>query len=249
MQVVFLGTNGWYDTDTGNTICILITTTKYYIIFDAGNGIYKIDNYCKKKKPAYLLLSHFHLDHIVGLHILNKIKCFRELRIFGPKGTKNILKKFINKPFTMPISQLPFPVEIYELPRERKKSPFYVDTKPLLHSSLTLGYKLELDGKIIAYCPDTGYCDEAVELSKNADLLIAECAYKIGQKNDKWPHLNPEDAARLAKESRAKKLALVHFDADIYKTLEERKEAEKHAQGIFGNTFAAMDDMEFEIRG
>jgi hypothetical protein len=44
-------------------------------------------------------------------------------------------------------------------------------------------------------------------------------------------------------------LALVHFDADIYKTLEERKEAEKHAQGIFGNTFAAMDDMEFEIRG
>jgi ribonuclease BN (tRNA processing enzyme) len=39
---------------------------------------------------------------------------------------------------------------------------------------------------------------------------------------------NPEDAARLAKESRAKKLALVHFDANIYKTLKERKEAEKH---------------------
>ena len=114
---------------------------------------------------------------------------------------------------------------------------------------MTLGYRLELDGKIIAYCPDTGYRDEAVELSKNADLLIAECAYKTGQKNNKWPHLNPEDAARLAKESKAKKLVLAHFDANIYKTLEERKEAEKYAQVIFGNTLAAMDDVEFEIMG
>ena len=92
------------------------------------------------------------------------------------------------------------------------------------------------------------YCDEAIELSKNADLLIAECAYKTGQKNNKWPHLNPEDAARLAKEAGAKRLALTHFDASIYRTLEERKEAEKHAQGIFGNTFATMDGMEFEIK-
>lgn len=242
MLVTFLGTNGWYDTDTGNTICILITTNKYYIIFDAGNGIYKIDNYCKKKKPAYLLLSHFHLDHIVGLHILNKIKCFRELRIFGPKGTKNILKKFINKPFTMPISQLPFPVEIYELPGERKKVPFYVDAKPLLHSTLTLGFRIELNGKIISYCPDTGYCENAVELARNADLLIAECAYKAGQMSEEWPHLNPETAAKLAKESRAKKLALVHFDADIYKTLKERKQAEISAKRIFKNTIAAKDD-------
>lgn len=51
----------------------------------------------------------------------------------------------------------------------------------------------------------------------------------------------------LAKESKAKKLTLVHVNAHIYKTLEERKEAEKHAQGIFGNIFAVMDDMEFEI--
>jgi ribonuclease BN (tRNA processing enzyme) len=247
VQVVFLGTNGWYDTETGNTICVLLITEKYHIIFDAGNGLHKIDHYCAGKRPAYLFLSHFHFDHIIGLHTLNKIKCFRELHIFGPKGTKEILRKLLNKPYTMPIPQLPFDVEIYELPKRKKEIPFCVDVKPLLHSSLTLGFRVEIAGKIISYCPDTGYCANAVRLSRDADLLIAECAYKSGEQSRQWPHLNPETAARIALEAGAKKLALVHFDANTYKTYEERKEAERHARKIFRNTFAAKDGMNISV--
>jgi len=36
MKITFLGTNGWYDTDCGNTICTLLETTKAYILLDAG---------------------------------------------------------------------------------------------------------------------------------------------------------------------------------------------------------------------
>ncbi len=72
MKITFLGTNGWYDTSTGNTICILVETDKYNIVLDAGNGLYKIDRYISSEKPVYLFLSHFHLDHIIGLHILGK---------------------------------------------------------------------------------------------------------------------------------------------------------------------------------
>ncbi len=247
MQVVFLGTNGWYDTDTGNTICILMKNPNHYVLFDAGNGIHKVDTYCKRKKPAYLFLSHFHLEHIIGLHILTKIQCFRELHIFGPLGTRKILTNLINRPYTMPIAQLPYPVSLHELPRDRAKIPFPVISRPLLHSSLTLGYRLEIDGKTISYCPDTGYCENAVALAKGADLLIAECAFRSGQVSKKWPHLNPETAARIAKEAGVKKLALVHFDASLYKTLNERKKAEKIAQTVFKNTFATMDDLHIVI--
>ena len=45
MKVTFLGTNGWYASDTGNTVSILIETENFYIILDAGDGIYKIDTY------------------------------------------------------------------------------------------------------------------------------------------------------------------------------------------------------------
>ena len=86
MKVIFLGTNGWYDTDTGNTICTLINSEKYHIILDAGNGIYKADRYIHDDLPVYLFLSHFHLDHIEGLHVLNKFRFSQGLRIFGQKG-------------------------------------------------------------------------------------------------------------------------------------------------------------------
>ncbi len=247
MKIVFLGTNGWYDTSTGNTICILIDTSEYHIILDAGNGFHKIDRYINDEKPIYLFLSHFHLEHIIGLHILNKFNFTQGVKICGQKGTKDILNIIINQPYTMPLSGLSYSTEIIELPEEREKLPFYVDSKPLLHSSLTLGFRIEIDGKVIAYCPDTGYCENAVELARHADLLIAECAYKSGQSIAKWLHLNPDDAARIAVEARAKRLALTHFDASIYRTVEERKEAEKQGQKVFENTFAAMDDIQIEI--
>lgn len=242
-EVIFLGTNGWYDTDTGNTICILLKTRDYNIIFDAGNGLHKFDDQVKIAKDTILFLSHFHLDHIAGLHTLNKMKQVKKMLIFGPTGAKKILNTIINMPFTIPVDQLPFLAEIHELPGDEVFAPFPVRALQLRHASLTMGYRIEADGKIIAYCPDTGYCQNAIMLAGNADLLIAECAYKNGMENLEWPHLNPETAARIAKEAGAKKLALVHFDASIYKTLGERKQAERLAQRIFQNTFAAEDDM------
>lgn len=247
MKITFLGTNGWYDTPTGNTICILVETERYDIILDAGNGLYKIDRYISNKKPGYLFLSHFHLDHIIGLHILGKFNFNQGLYICGQAGTKEILNKIINLPFSMPLDRLGYKIEIYDLPEKKQKIPFKLEFLPLLHSSYTLGYRIELENRVIAYCPDTGYCENAVKLAKNADLLIAECAFKPGQASDDWPHLNPETAARIAKEAAAKKLALVHFDASIYQSLEERKQAEEVAKKIFGNTVAAMDEMQVAI--
>jgi ribonuclease BN (tRNA processing enzyme) len=45
MKVTFLGTNGWFDTPTGNTVSVLVQTQEYDLIFDAGNGIAKADRY------------------------------------------------------------------------------------------------------------------------------------------------------------------------------------------------------------
>lgn len=249
MRAAFLGTNGWYDTDTGNTICTLIESDKYYIILDAGNGIYKIDRYISSKnsKPVYLFLSHFHLDHIVCLHILNKFNSIEALHIFGEVGTCRILQTFMNDPFTVPVSMLPFRVEIRELEEGIHRLPFKVECRLLRHSSSCMGYRFELDGRILAYCPDTGVCDNAINIAKGADLLISECAFEAGQSSPEWPHLNPESAAFIAKESGAKKLVLTHFDANIYRTMEERMSAESRARELFSNTIVAVDGMEVEV--
>ena len=47
MKITFLGTNGWYDSATGNTPSALIDTKDYYIILDAGFGIHKLNDLLK----------------------------------------------------------------------------------------------------------------------------------------------------------------------------------------------------------
>ena len=62
-------------------------------------------------------------------------------------------------------------------------------------------------------------------LAADADLLIAECAHLPGEQNPSWPHLNPQDAAAIARRAKAKRLALTHFDAGRYTSLQMRREA------------------------
>ncbi|MGA2418237.1 MAG: MBL fold metallo-hydrolase [Candidatus Staskawiczbacteria bacterium] len=253
MKITFLGTNGWYDTKTGNTICTLIETKDYFIILDAGNGFYKLDECIKNEKPIYLFLSHFHLDHIIGLHCKNKFNFKQGITIYGQKGTKDILNKIINQPFTVPFQSeaMPYSVKIYELSEQKNNLPFSTEFKLLDHWSPCIGYRFKLEGKIISYCVDTAPCKNFIKLAKNANLLITECSFRIGDRiGERWKkevHLNPETAAKIAKESKVKKLALTHFDAHKYKTLEQREEAEKYAKKIFRNTFCATDGMAIEI--
>lgn len=249
MKIIFLGTNGWYDTNTGNTICILIRAKKYDIVLDAGTGLPKLDQYIynQDEKPVYLFLSHFHLDHVYGLHTLAKFHFSRGMTICVPQGTKSAFDILVNEPYTVPIVNLPYAVNVLELPEECGKLPFKVEAKALVHKSITFGYRMETDGFVISYCPDTGYCENAVILSNKADLVITECAYKSGQSNENWPHLNPETAARIAKEAGAARLALVHFAAITHPALSDRQDSEEAAKRIFKNTTAAMDGMEIDI--
>ncbi|GAG84438.1 unnamed protein product, partial [marine sediment metagenome] len=209
MKIVFLGTNGWYDTKTGNTTCILIETKREFVILDAGGGFYKIDRYIRTRKPVYLFLSHFHLDHIIGLHTLAKFNFLQGMDIYIPKGTEKIFTTIINNPYTMPIRQLKTGIRLNEL-NKKSNVPVNVEFRKLKHFSLCYGFRFTLEGKTISYCPDTGICKNLLLLAKNADLLVTECSYKSGKQDENWPHLNPESAARVARDSGAKKLALIH---------------------------------------
>jgi len=253
ITVRFLGTNGWYDTSTGNTICILIETPKEYVVLDAGNGIYKLDQYIgrtmnnePRTKPIHLFLSHFHLDHIEGLHILAKFRFKQGMTIYVQKGGKRLLMQIVKQPFTMAFKDLKTKVTIKEF--NYSKSPKFLEQAlKLKHISPCYGFRFNFEGKVISYVPDTGLCQNAYRLAQGADLLIAECAFKAGQNSNKWPHLNPETAAQLAKKARVKKLVLVHFDAEVYKTTRERKEAGKQARKVFRNLATASDGHKIRI--
>lgn len=246
VKLTFLGTNGWFDSLTGNTPSALLETEKYYIIFDAGFGLAKVDEYIKDDRPIFLFLSHFHIDHICGLHVLPKFHFKQGLTVFGGKDLKKVFKTFVNSPYAASPDYFDFKINLAPLKEGKYTKPFEFSCKKLQHHDPAMGYRLQVDGKTIVYCSDTAICENDKLLSQDADLLIHECAFVPGETST-WGHSRPEEVAKLASEANVKQLALTHFGAARYNTLAVRKNSETVAQAIFPNTVAATDGLVLQI--
>ncbi len=246
MKIIFLGTNGWYDTETGNTPCVLIETKERFIVLDAGFGFRKVKQYINSEKPVSLFISHLHYDHIIGLHTLPIFKLPQGIDIYANKAIMKGLCSFLKRPYTSPPLLLPTKLRFHTV-TGNSTSPIAFDTARMRHSVPCHGYRFKIENKSIAYCTDTGLCKSLKKLAKGADLLITECAMAPGDKSPNLFHITPETAASVAREMGAKKLALVHFDPAKYPTLSSRKAAEYAARTIFNDVIAAYDNTVIEI--
>ncbi|MBN1372562.1 MAG: ribonuclease Z [Anaerolineaceae bacterium] len=247
MQVTLLGTNGWFDTATGNTPCVLVETKDWTVIFDAGYGFAKIDQYAVSEKPAYLFLSHFHYDHLIGFHTLAKNNFSAGLKIIGMSGVRQALKDYFDGRFTITLDALSYPVSIHEFDEIQADLPFKIEALPLIHSGPVLGFRLQADGATLAYVTDTGYCANAINLARNADLVLLECSLPNGDSSTEWPHLTPRQAGKIAREANAKQMALIHFDGWRYQTFAQREEAAQFARLEFPHAIAGRDGMSFTL--
>ncbi|MDP3804059.1 MAG: MBL fold metallo-hydrolase [Candidatus Omnitrophota bacterium] len=240
MKITFLGTNGWYDTVTGNTPSVFIETKTAYIILDAGFGLHKAKELIGSGKNVLIFLSHFHLDHVIGLHTLPMFKVSQGIDIYVPRGGEKILGALLRRPFSSPPLLLATKIRLHDYTK-RAKLPFEFEYARLRHSVPCNGFRFKLEGAAIVYCTDTGICNNLKRLARSADLLITECAMSPGDRSLNIFHITPETAARVAKEAEAKELALFHFDPGKYPTIGHRKAAEAAAKTIFPETIAAND--------
>ena len=237
-----LGTNGWYSSSTGYTLSILIETPDYTIILDAGDGIHKLaDMKDEIRTPAWLFLSHLHLDHISGLHTLSRFPFRHGLTICVPKGTKEHVRAFIDTPYTVPLTDLSYPVTIQEISEEKREFPFPLTAGWLFHSQPVLGYRLDL-GRIITFCTDTGPCDMITSLAQDADLFISECSNLPNMEKNGAFHLTPKEAAACAYAAQAKKQLLIHFSANLYTTKKMREDLVRHST-LDPTIIVGQDDM------
>jgi len=241
ITVTLLGTNGWYSSETGYTLSILIETVDYTIILDAGEGLHKIADIRNEiSTPTWLFLSHLHIDHISGLHTLARLPCRQGLTICVPQGTKELVATFIEKPYTIPLAELPYSITIQEIvPQEQMPFPFPVTAGWLFHSQPVLGYRFDL-GKIITFATDTGPCNMITSLAQDADLCIIECS-NLPEKEGTF-HLTPKEASEHTSIARAKQVVLVHFSANFYRTKKMREELVRSSIQD-SNIIIGQDDM------
>ncbi|MEO4052568.1 ribonuclease Z [Solibacillus sp. CAU 1738] len=104
----------------------------------------------------------------------------------------------------------------------------------------------EKPGFILTILGDTKYCDNAIRLSKNADIVIHEATFDHLTKHlaASYGHATNTEAATVAKKASAKYLILNHISARFLAN--DLKILLQQAQDIFHHTYIADDFASFE---
>jgi ribonuclease BN (tRNA processing enzyme) len=237
------GTNGWFETANGSTSCIGVYTSKCNILFDIGTGFKNVSPIKTKGKPLSIFLSHLHFDHIYGIHILGLHKP-SNVKIFLPQKLMSEFKLIAKPPFVKDLTNLGFPVEICGIEaKEYKEDHFIFEAIDIVHNTDIFAYKIKINDKSICYCVDTKSCNNAYSISQNSDVLICDSALKIDESSEGKYHMNMQEAALIAKESKVKLLVLTHFGALRYRTIQERFDEAKSIEAIFKNHIVGTDNL------
>lgn len=100
-------------------------------------------------------------------------------------------------------------------------------------------------GDAFAYVVDTRPCPQAIELAKNAKILLCESTYLDADRAmaDEYKHMTAKQAAMIGKEANVEMLILTHFSARY----RDPEVLGQEAREIFPNTFVAEDLRRFQF--
>lgn len=237
LKITFLGT-GTILTQPGRFCSsLLIQTGKENILVDAGPGtLFRLrDAGLRPHELTYIFFTHFHPDHVSDLvPILFAIRNTRDLpeatmvRIWGPRGFINFLHG-LEIAYGKWMHSTNETFKYYELKRRLLDFPgFRLIWGKVIHKNESVGYRFEVNGKVISISGDSGYCQELIRLSRDADLAILECSYPDEMAVE--GHLSPSLSAKIAQDANARQLILTHFYPGTVSD-ETKKIAEKYFHG------------------
>jgi ribonuclease BN (tRNA processing enzyme) len=182
-----------------------------------------------------ILITHFHGDHFAGLPFLLLDAQFsrrsRPLVIAGPEGIEMRLTQVMEALFEHSSKTKPkFDLSVIALKPEERRTfgAVTVTPYPVVHGESGgpfLGYRIEAEGRVIAYSADTEWTETLIPLAREADLFIAEAYYydKI-VKN----HLSLATLQARLPEIKPKRLVLTHMSDDMLGRLETLEHTTAH---------------------
>lgn len=104
----------------------------------------------------------------------------------------------------------------------------------------------EIKGRKVVYTGDTDYCENTIEFSNAADLLIHDATFtKKLKENGMEKHSSAYEAALVAKKAKVKMLLLTHISRRYEKNPEILL---KEAKEVFENSEVAYDGMKISLK-
>jgi ribonuclease Z len=108
----------------------------------------------------------------------------------------------------------------------------------------------DLKGRSVVYCTDTTYCRSAVELARDADLLIHEATFAEADEGlaIRSTHSTAAMAARVAQESGARRLVLTHISPRYFPGNQTGpEELLQEARAVFPDAELAHDFLSVDV--
>jgi ribonuclease BN (tRNA processing enzyme) len=219
----------------GNTSCVeLELADGTTLILDAGTGIRELGQRLLQREQGevHICLTHLHLDHVEGLGFFTPLwRAGWKLKFWGPPSTTATLRERVSRYLSPPL----FPVGLSEAPAEAifedvPQEPWrigsaLVEAQAVEHRGPTLGYRIEDDGRVLAYVPDhepylTASLDDEAKwisgwaLAAGADLLFHDSQYTDEEYANRlgWGHSSVAHAAAFSRAAQVRRLAMFHHD-------------------------------------
>ena len=219
MQVQLLGTAGWVPTGSRETACVAVRNGEQLVLLDAGTGARRLLTSPEIVDGVHridVLLSHFHVDHIIGLSYLPGLLAATECVVWGPgramyaTQTVDVLRRLISPPL--------FAVDVADFLSVQE-----LGVGELSLGSLTLSVRIQekhthpsvafrIDD-LLTYCTDTGYDEGNSPFAAGCRDLVHEAFY-VGDPPDAT-HATPEEAGRIAADAEVGRLTLVHLHPQL----------------------------------
>ncbi len=224
MQLRFVGCGDALGSGGRNNTCFHVTGAAINFLIDCGASSLPALQRLGIARDAIdlVLITHFHGDHFAGLPFLLLDAQFnrrsRPLVIAGPQGIEARLAQVMEALFEhSSTTRQRFDLSVFALKPEetREFGAVKVTPYPVVHGSSGgpfLAYRIEAEGRVIAYSADTEWTETLIPLARDADLFIAEAYYfdKV-VKN----HLSLTTLEQHLPAIRPKRLILTHMSDDM----------------------------------
>jgi ribonuclease BN (tRNA processing enzyme) len=229
MQLRFVGCGDALGSGGRSNTCFHVTGSHLNFLIDCGaSSLPALKRLgIAREQIDLILITHFHGDHFGGLPFLLLDAQFtrrtRPLVIAGPEGIETRLTQLMEALFeNSSKTKQRFDLSIVALTPEETRTFGAVNVTPfpVVHGESGgpfLAYRIEAEGRVIAYSADTEWTETLIPLARGADLFIAEAYYydKV-VKN----HLSLKTLEAHLTEINPKRLVLTHMSDDMLSRLE-----------------------------
>lgn len=207
----------------GNTSCLSLNCGDTLVVLDAGSGMVPLGRQVlrEKRRRVDILLSHLHLDHVIGLFPFAPLHDSSvEVHLYGTPEMIRALVRLVGPPlWPVGLSDCRAKVRFHAF-RPGDRFPLDAVSVTTLEGSHPGGcvyYRLEGQGRSLVYALDCELEEDTASrltaFARGTDLLIWDANYTSADLKRGWGHSTWAQGLELGQAAGAKQVLMTHYSS------------------------------------